>query len=294
MGAGFSPWEERTGPHPAPGPPAELGLAREDAPGGCAAPHRTVPGVRPGSTADGTRGSGRGAGLRGGWKDGSTPGGGMDGGTLFLHGEREAGRQLEPATSLCAAPVPTEGRGTGFGHPHAPISPAWWSPPPHPFSRGALQQGSGGAGGLAGGWRVPEEPGEMASRHLRSKLLSAGQAGPALAESHPCHIDRHGLLSMHITRQGISPLRLPPSLPPQALLFSQGCCFPLALLGMLASPRTHGSRGVFLGMGALGPSGSPGGVVGRARAPQEGGKAALPSLLSPAQNWCSVYLFIYL
>lgn len=46
-------------------------------------------------------------------------------------------------------------------------------------------------------------------------------AGPPLlrGQSPLSRIDRHGLFNMHITRQGIAPLRLPPALPPPALSF---------------------------------------------------------------------------
>jgi len=118
-------------------------------------------------------------------------------------------------------------------------------------------RGVGGCPSRAGGWRGLVELGGRRQPPSPLKLLSPGQAGPALAESHPCRIDRHGLLSMHSTRQGISPLRLPP----RALSFSQGCCFSLALAGdagITASPAPR-SQGGFLGLGASAES--PGGVV---------------------------------
>lgn len=63
MGAGFSPWEERTGPHPAPGRLRSWGWRGKTLPG--AALHRTrgaprlhrgwYPGLRPGGRGSGTR-----------------------------------------------------------------------------------------------------------------------------------------------------------------------------------------------------------------------------------------------
>lgn len=133
---------------------------------------------------------------------------------------------------------------------------------------------------------TPMARGEMGSSSPALKLLSPGQAGPALAESHPCHIDRRGLLSMHSTRRGISPLRLPPARPPRAPSCSKGCGFLLALLG--TAPRSQGVPGAgspaprccHLRAQVVRSWGSPGGVA----------IGPSPPLLSLEQNPCLLML----
>lgn len=140
---------------------------------------------------------------------------------------------------LCAALQPAEGRGWGLGT-RMPKAALPGPPPSAPLLRGPSGACSPHPRG-AGGCCAPTARGEMGSSSPALKLLSPGQAGPALAESHPCHIDRRGLLSMHSTRRGISPLRLPPARPPRAPSCSTGCGFLLALLG--TAPRSRGVPG---------------------------------------------------
>lgn len=159
-------------------------------------------------------------------------------------------------------------------------------PPSAPLLRGP----SGACGphprGAGGCCNPPTAWGEMGSSSPALKLLSPGQAGPALAESHPCHIDRRGLLSMHSTRRGISPLRLPPARPPRAPSCSEGCGFLLALLG--TAPRSQGVPGAgspaprccHLRAQVVRSWGSPGGVA----------IGPSPPLLSLEQNPCLLML----
>lgn len=137
-------------------------------------------------------------------------------------------------------------------------------PPPAEVRCSRARVGSGSAAGGCGVGRG----GAWVSPTTNFSLL--GRPGPLLRrESPPCGVDRHGLLSMHITRRGIAPLRLPPALPPRALSFSQGCC----------SACWHSCiPGASPGLGALAPpaatpAGSPVGVR-RVGAAQERDKGA--------------------
>lgn len=140
------------------------------------------------------------------------------------------------------------------------------------------------------------EQGEMAGRHLRSNFSRLGKLGPLLRRATPATSTGTGCLACTSHAKAFLLFAfLPLSLPSQALSFSQGCCFPLALLGMLASLHPWLPRGGFLGMGAPAPlaatsAGSPSGVVGGLGLPRMG---AFP-LISPAQNLCFLLFILML
>lgn len=275
VGAGFPPWEERMEPHPAPGRRGSSGCAGD------------APGDAPGAAAP-CSGGGWDPGLRGGMRallgEMDAPPGG-DAGTLRstdappgpckcswarrMHAGGDAGVPGGRMWVLLRIDAPRGGECTSFstaGSSYLSAAPrcppkagnAQSSPASSPACRGALQQGSGGlwkrspcgAGGCGVG-----TGGAWVSPTTNFSLL--GRPGPLLRrESPPCGVDRHRLLSMHITRRGIAPLRLPPALPPRALSFSQGCC----------SACWHSCiPGASPGLGALAPpaatpAGSPAGV----------------------------------